>query len=74
MAEPVRPARRSLGHDVTRWANAAEDAIARRDEAIVSMRADGASLREIAEAAGLSHGGVAKIIRRSSHRAERGRA
>jgi lambda repressor-like predicted transcriptional regulator len=36
----------------------------KRDKLIREMHTDGWSLREIAEAAGLSHGGVKKIIDR----------
>jgi len=37
-------------------------AVAARDEAIRQMRDEGASLREIAAAAGMSHVAVAKIL------------
>jgi lambda repressor-like predicted transcriptional regulator len=39
-------------------------AVARRDRLIIQMRAEGASLREIATAADLSHTAVAKILTR----------
>ena len=50
---------------VERLAAKAREATARRDEAIRAMVAQGASLREVAQAAGLSHTGVAKIAQRS---------
>ena len=40
------------------------DATIHRDSAILAMRAKGASLRQIAEVAGISHGMVAKIVAR----------
>lgn len=46
------------------WAKKAREATARRDEAIRQMHAEGASLRAIGEAAGLSHTAVAKILAR----------
>jgi hypothetical protein len=45
-------------------AKAARDALIARDDAIRQLAAEGASLRTIAAAAGLTHGGIAKIIRR----------
>jgi DNA invertase Pin-like site-specific DNA recombinase len=45
-------------------ARKAREATARRDELIRSMRAEGATLRAIAEAAGLTHTAVAKILAR----------
>lgn len=52
--------------EVARWAQKARRAVAARDEAIVAYRATGASLRDVAEAAGLSHTAVAKIVARHS--------
>jgi len=49
---------------VERKSAAARDALAVRDEAIRSAVAAGLSLRVVAEAAGLSHAGVAKIAAR----------
>lgn len=49
---------------VTRWSEEARAATVARNEAIRNMRDAGASLRQIAEAAGLSHGAVAKILAR----------
>jgi transposase-like protein len=40
-------------------------ALRQRDQAIRDMRAEGASLRDIAEAAGMSHPGVMKILQRT---------
>lgn len=48
--------------DVAAWANKARAATLRRDEAIRQMRAEGASWRTIAAAAGLSHMAVSKIV------------
>jgi hypothetical protein len=47
---------------VTAWAGKARQATAKRDAAICSMRAGGATLREIGEAAGLAHTEVAMIL------------
>lgn len=59
-------ARRTAGlsADVRRWARKAAEATVRRDEAIHAMRAEGASLRAIADAAELSHTAIAKILAR----------
>jgi hypothetical protein len=51
--------------EVRRWSMQAREATAERDQAIGAMREDGASLREIAEAAQLSHTAVAKILQRA---------
>lgn len=48
--------------DVAVWADKARAATLRRDQAIRVMRAEGASLRTIAAAAGLSHMAVSKIL------------
>jgi hypothetical protein len=45
-------------------AKKAREATARRDELIHQMRAEGSTLRAIAEAAGLTHTAVAKIVSR----------
>jgi hypothetical protein len=49
---------------VRRAARQIVDATGRRDQAMRDMRAEGATLREIAEAAGLTHTGVRKILAR----------
>lgn len=49
---------------VKRHARRTADALAARDAAIVAAVQAGASLREVAKAADLSHVGVAKIVRR----------
>lgn len=49
---------------VERCAHEAKAWTVMRDEAIRQMRAEGASLRTIATAAGLSHGAIAKILGR----------
>jgi DNA invertase Pin-like site-specific DNA recombinase len=51
--------------NVHSWAKKAREATAARDEAIRQMRAEGATLREIAAAAGLTHTAIARIIERS---------
>lgn len=51
--------------EVASWAKRARDATVQRDRAIQQMRAEGASLRTIAEAAGLTHTAVAKILSRT---------
>jgi hypothetical protein len=50
---------------VSYWASEAAAAMAYRDEAIVAMRAERASLREIGTAAGLSHVAVRKVLARA---------
>lgn len=50
---------------VATWAAKAQEATVRRDEAIRDLRAEGASLRAIAELADLSHTAIAKILARS---------
>ncbi|MGH9090290.1 MAG: hypothetical protein ACRDZR_02745 [Acidimicrobiales bacterium] len=50
--------------EVATWASKARDATMRRDRAIHRARADGMSLRHIADAAGLTHPAVAKILAR----------
>lgn len=47
-------------------ARKAREATARRDALIRQMRAEGASLREIAQAAGLTHTGIARILARQN--------
>lgn len=47
---------------VRKRSEAVPRAIERRDEAIRQMRAGGATLRAIGEAAGISHAAVAKIL------------
>jgi DNA invertase Pin-like site-specific DNA recombinase len=58
------PRRRRAADKVAHWSRVAREALARRDGAIRTMRAEGHSLREIAQAAGLSHTAVRKIILR----------
>lgn len=50
---------------VEHFANEARAWTSMRDEAIRQMRAEGASLRTIAVAAGLTHTAIAKILERS---------
>lgn len=51
--------------EVSTWARKAREATARRDDAIRRMHAEGAALRTIGEAAGLSHTAVKKILDRA---------
>lgn len=46
-------------------AKRARDATIQRDSLILQMRTEGASLRVIAEAAGLTHPAIVKIIRKA---------
>jgi hypothetical protein len=48
--------------EVARWAKKAREATERRNQAIKEAYDEGATLREIAAAAGLSHTAIAKII------------
>lgn len=50
--------------EVASWARKAREATKRRNAAIRQMRAEGSTLRAIAEAASLTHTAVAKIIAR----------
>lgn len=50
--------------DVASWAKKAREATARRDEEIRKMRTDGATLRAIADSAGLTHSAIARILAR----------
>lgn len=50
--------------EVASWAKRAREATAQRDQAIRRMRDEGATLRAIAESAGLTHTAVAKILAR----------
>ena len=49
---------------IASWAKKAREATARRDDAIRRMRGEGASLRDIAQVAELSHTAIAKILAR----------
>ncbi len=46
-------------------AKRARVATAQRDQAIRAMRSEGATLRTIADAAGLTHAGVARILNKT---------
>lgn len=50
--------------EVRRWADKARAATEKRDDAIRAMRAEGATLRDIAAAAGMTHAGVARVLKR----------
>lgn len=52
--------------EVASWARKAREATLRRDEAIRVMHAEGATLRAIGEAAGLSHTAIRKILDRAT--------
>lgn len=56
--------------EVASWARRAREATTQRDDAIRRMHADGATLRAIGEAAGLSHTAIKKILTRD----ERGKS
>lgn len=49
---------------LARASRTVREATARRDSLIRQLHDEGASLRQIAEAAGLSHTAIAKILRR----------
>jgi hypothetical protein len=55
---------RALKHEVHHQAARVAHAIAHRDDAIVRMHEQGASLREIAQAANLTHTGARKVLQR----------
>lgn len=50
--------------ELAAWARKAREATEHRDQLIRQMRAEGSPLRTIAEAAGLSHTAIAKIVGR----------
>lgn len=50
--------------EVSGWAKKAREATIQRDSAIRRMRDEGSTLRSIADAAGLTHTAVAKILAR----------
>jgi hypothetical protein len=64
LSEGVPPMTTATAQEVARWANKAREATAERDDRIRQMRDEGASLRAIAEAAGLTHTAIAKILAR----------
>lgn len=49
------------------WSRKARQATERRNTAIAAWAAEGASLRAIAQAAGLTHVGVARILDRQAY-------
>lgn len=55
----------TTAQELASQAKRAREATARRDELVRQMRAEGASLRTIASAAGLSHMAISKIVGRS---------
>lgn len=52
--------------EVAMWARKAREATVKRDDAIRRMRAEGASLRAIGEAAGLTAPGVQRVLDRGN--------
>jgi transposase-like protein len=52
----------TTAEEVSSWAKKAREARVQRDQAIRRMSREGASLRTIAEAAGITHSAVAKIL------------
>lgn len=52
----------STSQQLASWARKAREATARRDELIRAMRAEGATLRAIADSAGLTHPAIVKIL------------
>lgn len=56
----------TLADEVAERAEAARREVAARDEAILAMLATGASQREVARAAGLSHTRVQQIAKRAA--------
>ena len=67
MGDPLPAAARAR-----RAARQIDDATRRRDEAMRHMRAEGATLRQIAETVGLTHTGVRKILRKDLPAEEEG--
>lgn len=65
-AEGRTPEGEVTAKEVASWARKAREATLHRDEAIVAMRAEGATLRAVADAAGLTHTAVAKILSRET--------
>ena len=55
---------RTTAQRLAAWADRARQATDRRNELIRQMRDEGATLRQIAAAAGVSHVSVAKILAR----------
>lgn len=51
--------------EVSAWARKAREATVQRDAAIRQMRDEGSTLRSIADAAGLTHTAIAKILART---------
>lgn len=52
--------------DVTTWAGRAREATAKRDDTIRALRSEGASLRAIGRAAGMSPAGVRRVLDRGT--------
>ena len=59
---PTPPAAKA----VTKWAKAAAYATEARNQAIVTARAEGLTLRDIAQAAGMTHPGVIRILKKAA--------
>ena len=56
---------KTTAQELASQAQKAREAVSRRDALIRQMRVEGSPLRTIAEAAGLSHTAIAKILSRS---------
>ncbi len=56
----------TTAQELARWAKKAREATERRDELIGQMRAEGEALRTIADAAGLSHTAIAKVLAKNT--------
>lgn len=54
----------TTAQELASQAKKAREATLRRDELIRQMRVEGSSLRSIAEAAGLTHPAIVKILRK----------
>lgn len=59
------PLMTSAERQVREWARKQREAVAKRDEWVVKMRAEGASLRQIARAAGTTAPTIERILRQS---------
>ncbi len=56
----------TLAQTVTQWSRKAREATQKRNDAIRAMRADGASLRAVAQAAEMNHNAIAMIVKEVS--------
>lgn len=63
---PRQSSGRSTAESLASCAATAREATARRDQLIRQMRDEGATYREIAAAAGMTHQGIMRILRRDA--------